>query len=115
MDHVGRRKGSWKIRKIILVQFVQQMDKYYLHIFHIYNTGSKQNNSFDDGTYELGLTLRLANCFGTSIVQALHDDRSGRAVCGTNCLRLPESWDRGFESHLMHGSLRAFVPCLCCK
>jgi hypothetical protein len=28
-------------------------------------------------------------------------------------LRSLESWDRGFESHLRHGCLYAFILCLC--
>jgi hypothetical protein len=29
-------------------------------------------------------------------------------------LRPLEGWDRGFESHSMHGCLSAFILCLCC-
>jgi hypothetical protein len=31
-----------------------------------------------------------------------------------NCLRPLKHWDRGFESHLKHGCLCAFILCLCC-
>jgi hypothetical protein len=31
-----------------------------------------------------------------------------------NRLRPLEHWDRGFESHLRHGCLCAFILCLCC-
>jgi hypothetical protein len=43
------------------------------------------------------------------------DDHSGRAVLGMNCLRSFKHWDRGFESHSRHGSLSAFLLCLCCS
>jgi hypothetical protein len=45
------------------------------------------------------------------IIRAGH---SGRAVCGMNCLRLLKHWDLGFESHLTHECLCAFILCLCC-
>jgi hypothetical protein len=31
-----------------------------------------------------------------------------------NCLRPLKRCDRGFESHLRHGCLCAFILCLCC-
>jgi hypothetical protein len=41
-------------------------------------------------------------------------DHSGRAVWVIKCLRSLEHCDRGFESHLKHGCLFAFILCLCC-
>jgi hypothetical protein len=38
-------------------------------------------------------------------------DHRGRAVWGMDCLK---HWDRGFEFHLWHGCLCAFILCLCC-
>jgi hypothetical protein len=40
-------------------------------------------------------------------------DHSGRAVKGMNCLLPLKHWDRGFESHLRHGYLCAFILRLC--
>jgi hypothetical protein len=40
-------------------------------------------------------------------------DHSGRTVWDMNCLRPLKHWDRGFESHSGHGSLCAFILCLC--
>jgi hypothetical protein len=40
---------------------------------------------------------------------------SGCAVLGMNFLLSLESWDRGFESHLRHGYLCAFILYLCCS
>jgi hypothetical protein len=39
----------------------------------------------------------------------------GHAVYGMNCLRSLEHWNRGFEFHSRHGSLCAFLLCLCCS
>jgi hypothetical protein len=41
-------------------------------------------------------------------------DHSSCAVQGINCLRQPKHWDRGFEAHLRHGCLFAFILCLFC-
>jgi hypothetical protein len=51
--------------------------------------------------------IYLQQCF-------LAADHSGRAVSGMNCLRPLKYWDRGFESHLRHGCLCTFIPCVCC-
>jgi hypothetical protein len=48
------------------------------------------------------------------IIASPHADDSGRAVYVMNCLRPLRQWDRGFESHPRHGSLSAFLLCLCC-
>jgi hypothetical protein len=42
-------------------------------------------------------------------------DHSGRAVKGMNRHCPLEHWDCGFEFHLRHGCLCAFIPCLCCS
>jgi hypothetical protein len=36
-------------------------------------------------------------------------DHGGRAAYGMNILRSLERWDRGFESHLRHGYMCAFI------
>jgi hypothetical protein len=45
----------------------------------------------------------------------LEGARSGADHSGMNRLRTLEHWDRGFESHLIHGCLCAFILCLCCS
>jgi hypothetical protein len=42
-------------------------------------------------------------------------DHSGGAVWTINCLHPLKHCDRGFESHLRHGCLCAFILCLCCS
>jgi hypothetical protein len=54
------------------------------------------------------LPLRWITKFHTHTV-----DHSGRAVWSMKCLRSLEHWDRGFQSHSRHGSLFAFILCLC--
>jgi hypothetical protein len=61
-------------------------------------------------SFRRGNVLRHSTC-NLSFDCFVADD-SGCAVSDVNCLRSLELWDRGFESHAMHGCPCDFILCV---
>jgi hypothetical protein len=61
------------------------------------------------------IVLNLSNTIKDNIYGEVESCRSQwpRGLKSMNRLRPLEHWDRGFESHLRHVCLRAFIPCFC--